>query len=198
MHLACAFLLLCFVVACLVHYLHTTSRSANNQQQKKQSSAGVRACLVLYMAPTRFFLYRRRRQTTCFAQQKGGSCSPSSTNLQVKRIRGELEIELGREPTKPELALEAGLSVQQVEACLEQVRWRRFVLVRSVDSGQALFLGGCKGQERRCCSVVGAARGLETTIMVGLIGGMSLVLAFGLGGVVVVLAIVLWLLWFRP
>lgn len=46
--------------------------------------------------------------------------------FQVKRIRGELEAELGREPTKPELALEAGLSVQQVEACLEQVRFQYF------------------------------------------------------------------------
>ncbi|CAM9698165.1 unnamed protein product [Scytosiphon promiscuus] len=38
----------------------------------------------------------------------------------VKRVRGELEGELGRAPTKPEIALRADCTVQQVEACLEQ------------------------------------------------------------------------------
>ncbi|CAN0197566.1 unnamed protein product [Ectocarpus sp. 6 AP-2014] len=38
----------------------------------------------------------------------------------VKRVRDELEGELGRAPTKPEIALETDLTVQQVEACLEQ------------------------------------------------------------------------------
>ncbi|CAM9755275.1 unnamed protein product, partial [Ectocarpus fasciculatus] len=42
----------------------------------------------------------------------------------VKRVRDELEGELGRAPTKPEIALETDLTVQQVEACLEQDSFR--------------------------------------------------------------------------